>query len=300
MPLLRAASGPLIAALAGGSVLYKFDLFVVTLVSGQVGQWHTGATDLVINSAVVHPGAQFASAGKLKITNTMQVPELEIKFLDTTQTAFTATGAGGTGTALTFRQAIHAGLFDGCAVLYARWYLGPDLNPATLGPGITLFVGDGGRITNFFGAQATLLVRGKSNRLNVAVPKNVYQPACIHTFCDPGCTLSAASFTGSTAVAASPATTRTFLAFAANPNVHPGGTITMTSGVTAGEVRGIIDASISGVTLAYSLTAAPAIGDTFTVFQACNKTISQCNLTYANLANFRGFPYIPPPDTVAP
>jgi hypothetical protein len=65
-------------------------------------------------------------------------------------------------------------------------------------------------------------------------------------------------------------------------------------------VRGIIAADATTVTLANPLSGAPAVGATFTLFQACDKKLATCTSTYSNTANFRGHPYIPPPDTTAP
>ncbi|MBE7190375.1 phage BR0599 family protein, partial [Jatrophihabitans endophyticus] len=47
--------------------------------------------------------------------------------------------------------------------------------------------------------------------------------------------------------------------------------------------------------LAYPLTAAPAAGDAFTVYQGCDHRLATCQTQFANQANFRGFPFIPPP-----
>jgi uncharacterized phage protein (TIGR02218 family) len=47
--------------------------------------------------------------------------------------------------------------------------------------------------------------------------------------------------------------------------------------------------------LMYPLPAAPATGDAFTVYAGCDHTPATCSARFANLANFRGFPYVPPP-----
>src|SRR5258708_16703389 len=42
---------------------------------------------------------------------------------------------------------------------------------------------------------AELTVKGANVLMNQYVPRNAYQLPCIHNFCDPGCTLAAATFT---------------------------------------------------------------------------------------------------------
>jgi hypothetical protein len=43
------------------------------------------------------------------------------------------------------------------------------------------------------------------------------------------------------------------------------------------------------------LQSTPTPGDTFTVYQGCDHTPGTCASKFSNLANFRGFPYVPPP-----
>ncbi len=47
--------------------------------------------------------------------------------------------------------------------------------------------------------------------------------------------------------------------------------------------------------LAYPRVNAPATGDAFTVYQGCDHTMATCKAKFNNLANFRGFPFVPPP-----
>ena len=51
----------------------------------------------------------------------------------------------------------------------------------------------------------------------------------------------------------------------------------------------------ASLTLGYPLQSTPAPGDTFTVYYGCDHTPGTCQSKFNNLANFRGFPYIPPP-----
>ena len=51
----------------------------------------------------------------------------------------------------------------------------------------------------------------------------------------------------------------------------------------------------TSLTLLYPLQSVPAAGDSFTVYFGCDHTPGTCQSKFNNLANFRGFPYVPPP-----
>ena len=42
----------------------------------------------------------------------------------------------------------------------------------------------------------------------------------------------------------------------------------------------------------------PAVGDTFSVFPGCDKTKTTCAGKFSNIARFRGFPFVPVPETI--
>jgi hypothetical protein len=43
------------------------------------------------------------------------------------------------------------------------------------------------------------------------------------------------------------------------------------------------------------LQSVSSVGDTFTIYYGCDHTPGTCQSKFNNLANFRGFPYVPPP-----
>ena len=70
------------------------------------------------------------------------------------------------------------------------------------------------------------------------------------------------------------------------------------SGLNA-NVRATIKSAVAGVSLSlmYPLPSAVTTGDGFTVAMGCDHTRGTCQNRFANLANFRGFPFVPPPQT---
>lgn len=296
MPLLRSCSVALAAALVQPlGPMYQADLYTVTLQSGTVYHWTSWDQDLTVG---VHffSSAPWLTRGKWALKNTMEVPTMELFIDDNTVTGF----GGGTNS---LRNQIHNGLFDGASVFLQRVYMPAPGDTTTFGT-IDLFSGDVGAVS-LMGARATLKVRGKNSRLDVSAPRNVYQPSCLHTFCDTGCTLNAATFTASFIVQASPAPTTSVLGWNVftTGSLFKGGMITMTSGAASGQQRSIIDVHGTApktITLSRPLFVTPAAGDTFNAFQGCDKTLTTCDVTYSNKVNFRGFPFVPPPNTGAP
>ena len=80
------------------------------------------------------------------------------------------------------------------------------------------------------------------------------------------------------------------------------GTVTWTIGANAGRVTEVLshglDGSITTLTLLEAPVRAIAEGDSFIARAGCDKRITTCSATFANVANFRGFPNIPGQDAV--
>jgi uncharacterized phage protein (TIGR02218 family) len=289
--ILRNCLGALATALAAGNVPFSTDLFTVTLQSGTIYRWTSWDRDLVFGGNTFVSSMQWLSRGRWNVTNTMEVPTLEVTILSTS-----AAFGGGT---LPLQTQLHNGLLDGATLLLQRLFMPNAGDTVTYGT-IDIFAGDLGA-GQLQGAKAVYKVRGKNSRLSVNVPRNIYQPSCIHTFCDPGCTLSAGANTHSFVVASGSTSSQVNLTVADTFNVPIYGTLTMTSGVNNGQQRTIIDSLFAtAMVLARPLIAAPAPGDTLTIFGGCDKTFNTCVNTYGNGVNFRAFPYIPPPATTAP
>ena len=190
MPVLRPCSGALAAALAAGALApgsAQADLFTVTLQNGTIYRWASFDVSLVVAGQTFFRGGlgpPWAKRGRWGVTNTMEVSTLEV-VLDADNTAF----AGG----LNLKTLIHNGYFDGASLLLQRVYMPTPGDTTTWGT-VDIFSGDSGSAA-ITPVRMTLKVRSKNSRLSANAPRNVYQPGCLHTFCDTGCTLSAATFT---------------------------------------------------------------------------------------------------------
>ena len=77
---------------------------------------------------------------------------------------------------------------------------------------------------------------------------------------------------------------------------HAQGSIVFTSGADA-NVTATVRSVVAGTSLSlmYPLPETPSVGDAFTVYYGCDHTRGTCQARFNNLANFRGFPFVPPP-----
>lgn len=190
-------------------------------------------------------------------------------------------------------QAMRNGSFDGAIVQRQRVFFSDRIGGTLVG-GVVLFQGRFGTIDNLGRTTAQFTVNSDLVLLDIDMPRNLYQPTCLHTLYDVGCTLTKASF-GTNGTVGAGSTASSILWSGANVNFQQG-TISFTSGVNDGVTATVLSAvNGSKLTLGYPLEAAPSPGDTFTVYFGCDHTPGTCTSKFNNLSNFRGFPYVPPP-----
>ena len=192
-----------------------------------------------------------------------------------------------------FLQALRDGAFDGCEVERARVFFSDRIGGTAVGA-VTLFKGRLGTVDQIGRTSAKLTVNSDLVLLDIDMPRNIYQPTCLHTLYDSGCSLIKNAFGTNGSVGAG-STAAVINWSGANANFQQG-SITFTSGVNTG-VNANVNAVAAGasLTLGYPLQSTPAPGDAFTVYYGCDHTPGTCQSKFNNLANFRGFPYVPPP-----
>jgi uncharacterized phage protein (TIGR02218 family) len=192
-----------------------------------------------------------------------------------------------------FLQALRDGSFDGAEIVRYRVFFSDTIGGTAIGS-VLLFKGRLGVIDEIGRTSAKLTVNSDLALLDIDMPRNVYQPTCLHTLYDSGCTLVKNTF-GTNGIVGSGSTASVINWSAASTNFQQG-SITFTSGVNAG-VTATVGSAVAGtsLTLLYPLESVPAAGDGFTVYYGCDHTPGTCQAKFNNLANFRGFPFVPPP-----
>lgn len=175
----------------------------------------------------------------------------------------------------------------------------------------TLFLSDWrtpqGIVNNFLGmcaaveagrTSAKVTAKAYTHLLDAQMPRNFYQPGCMHTLYDAGCTLNIASFTVSGAVqAGSGNLTINCSTLTQTAGWFTRGFVTFSNGANSG-LRYTVSNFVPGVlTLTKPLTYPIAVGDAFTVCAGCDHQQATCKNKFNNLVNFRGYPYVPVPET---
>ena len=189
-------------------------------------------------------------------------------------------------------NAIREGAFDGATVQRDRVFL-TAIGGAVIG-GVTMFHGRVSTVDNVGRTQAQITVASDLVILDYDLPRNIYSPTCVHTLYDSGCGVIRGTFSASGTVGAGSTAALINTGVAAAGQAQ--GSILFTSGANA-NVRVTVKSVAAGVSLAlmYPLPSPPATGDTFSVAFGCDHTRGACQGKFNNLANFRGFPFVPPP-----
>ena len=190
-------------------------------------------------------------------------------------------------------QALREGVFDGAEITRSRIFFSDTLGGTVVGS-VILFKGRMGPVGQIGRTTAKFTVNSDLVLLDIDMPRNLYQPTCVHTLYDSGCTLVKSAF-GTNGTAGSGCTDSLINWTGADPKFAQG-SITFTSGVNNG-VTATVGSAVAGtsLTLIYPLEEIPNSGDTFTVYQGCDHTPATCRNKFNNFVNFRGFPFVPPP-----
>lgn len=207
-----------------------------------------------------------------------------------------------------FVQAAHLGIFDGATVQMSKgFYNAPVLGVLDTSPGRVAW--KQGKVNNVKPSRSKVIlsIADDTQNFDVAMPRNVLQTGCVHSLFDSGCGLSRAAFTVSGSVSGAPGVLQ-FNTGLTQPNGYFDlGRIVFTSGVNNGlkrTVKSYVNAS-GQVTLIVPLPVAPSAGDTFSIEPGCPKTQAACENNnsavapaFNNKARFRGYPYVPVPETL--
>jgi uncharacterized phage protein (TIGR02218 family) len=191
-----------------------------------------------------------------------------------------------------FLNALRAGAFDGASFQRQRVFMAA-LGDTPVG-GVILFQGRISTVDQVGRTSAKVTVASDLIILDYDMPKNLYSATCVHVLYDSGCALVKNAFgTNGTVGAGSSAS---LINFSGALAAHQQGSITFTSGANE-DIAATVKIAAPGVSLAlaYPLPSAPATGDAFTVYQGCDHTPATCQNQFNNLVNFRGFPFVPPP-----
>ncbi len=195
-----------------------------------------------------------------------------------------------------FPQFAFNGGFDGATVSIDRCFM-PTYGDTSAGV-VNLFFGNVSEVKPSRSA-VVLTVSSQLELLDLDMPRNLLSPGCIHALFDTGCTLTQANYAAYDWVTAGSALSINSTGLNMPAGYFTQGTILFTSGADTGATATIKEHTlVNGIntfSLMTPMNATPAVGDNFTVFPGCDKTMATCRGTFNNLAHFRGWPFVPSP-----
>jgi len=274
--------------------LFLCELYTLTLKSGTVLRYTDGPQDLTVGGhtylstfgdtipGFVRQSIEQAVGVKVETCQVDMIYNRNTLILGLTPGAFAAAGG-----------------FDD-ATISIDTLLTPSLNDVSRGS-INAF---SGIITDVEPDANRLTLTCSSGMLYLAgqFPRNYFLPSCEHALYDAGCTLNPATFTV-TSVAVTSATAKqiTAASLAQASGYFALGWITMRSGANNGLIRSVRGFASGVLDLLYPFPVAPAPGDLFDATPGCDKTETGANgcPKFSNLPHFRGFPFVPTPETIA-
>jgi uncharacterized phage protein (TIGR02218 family) len=281
-PSWEQSPGALAALLNSGVPLERADCYTVTLAGGQVLRW--SGSDV----AVTFGGNTYALGPGITRNRLRWVVGVEVSTLDMTLSDNVGTQIAGRG----LMAFIRARGFYGARVLLQRafWAFG-DTAPR----GALLWFAGAVADCRVDRDTAQLTINSDIERLNVQVPRDVYQPGCLNSLYDGLCQVSRAAFTvtGLATSATSAGRTTFSHALVQYAGWFDLGVVTMTSGANEGQSRTVKQHTYGELVVLQPWGFPVAIGDTFSISAGCNKTQATCSSNLCILARFRGMPYFP-------
>ena len=259
------------------------ECFKFTLASGAMLAWTNVDVALVFNGVTYSATGPLVQGLKYKASVGLEVDKQQITIAARPSDLLSGNP---------ILNAIREGAFDGAAVQRDRVFMS-SAGGSVIG-GVKLFVGRVATIDAVGRTQAQLTIASDLVVLDYDMPRNLYSPTCVHALYDSGCGVIRGAYSANGTAGAGSSSSLILSSVAAAG--HAQGSIVFTSGANA-NFRATVRNVVAGVslTLIYPLPGPPAVGDAFTVAFGCDHTRGTCQSRFANLANFRGFPFVPPP-----
>jgi len=283
---MKAANPALIELLNSGENFEMADIWTITLNGGAVVRWSGADLEITANSQ------RFLLGPAIKRGPISEKVGLEVASLPMEVTADSNDLING----VPVIQFIRKRGLDGATVRLERAFFPKWGDPAT---GTVLrFAGRVTSVDGIKGSTASVTISSWAVLLNVNMPANLYQTACVHTVYDAGCGLNPALFAVSGAVAGTPTAAAFASTLSTAANDFAQGRIVFTSGANNGLTATVRSNDGAGnFALIRSLPASPAAGDTFIAYPGCDLTRARCIARFNNLGRLKSTPFVPVPET---
>lgn len=292
-------TNPTLNALLASRQFYRVDLYTLVLVDGTTYRWAAADANISYGGNTWDCGGQTGpffeiskdTGGRVTWSTGLNADSMNVEV---------APGASQI-LGIPFAVACRFGVLDG-ATLQRDLAIMSNYGDTSAGL-VTMFFG---RIVEIdIGDQLlTLNVNAPTELLDQQLPRNLFQPGCVNTLFDASCTLLQNSFREAFTIGAG-STQRLLLLSGPTKasSYYDQGKVIFTSGQANGEARSIrswalgTGGALGTANIWPPLAVAPIAGDTGYIYAGCDKTLATCQNKFNNLANFRGFPDVPVPET---
>lgn len=263
------------------------DLYTVTLNSGTVLRLADFDVNIVYNKNIYKANSIIFSSKETKNSVGFGVDNIDITaYYDNSDIIVNG---------LTFAQALRVGYIDNANIVIEIAFL--DTYGNIIGV-IEDFTG-GLQIEQFTRYKASLTAVANLSQLSNKLPKNVYATSCINSLYDNVCKVKRENYTyyGKLLEGSTSTKLKVDIEYTLADGWLNRGAIEFTTGHNA-TIRTSIKSHTDGLlVLSKPLPYKIATGDNFFVYAGCERTRAACKDKFNNSSNYRGFNYIPPPES---
>ena len=295
---MRTTNAAIISFLQENTEHLFADTYQIDLING-TSYYYTTATNswtlgVTVSPPITYQARQVLFSGvKLRQTDSLDIDEQELKI---------AYKPGATIAGQTWFQAMNTGILDGARITRGRAFFRQWGQQPVGGQVITLFYGYVASVLQAGASLATVQVKSDLNLLDMDIPRNLWGPTCIWVFgtTNPdgsGCKVNRNLYAQHGIVGSSPSFSKIPWAHTDAGNYFAQGTVQFETGANVGSRRTIQYSDSTQLVVTYPWNNPVAAGDQFVAYPGCDRKQSTCSSKYNNLPNFRGFPYVPPPET---
>lgn len=247
------------------------EIYTFTLVGGTVLRYSAAATQITVGANTwTKTGLNF-KRGSTKVVLGLETDQFDLTvYHDPNDPSTYVNGQK-------FADFVRQGGLDGAVMQMERVFMAPGSWGDTSNGTVIWFYG---LVSNTAPgrSETRITVKDLTEKLNQQWPRRVVQASCIHTLYDSGCTLNKAAFAVAGTVGVGSTTTTITSNLANADDYFSLGFVVFNTGAAAGQKRSIKTYAQAGGVMAlnFPLTAAPANGDTFTVYPGCDKMMATC------------------------
>ena len=298
---MKTAPPTLVTFLGGNTSALQFDLWTITTPAGVVVRWTDADIDITTTDARTFVRGPVITRDRVTWVRGLQVDSLKVVMQSPSQLVNN----------LTLPAFATSGGFDGASVTLERCYLNTS---GTYQGSLIWFTGLVAQV-NPSRLGCVMEVKSQLTQLNQQLPRNLYQSGCVNDLYDPNCAAAKASFTTTGAVVGVSTDFNPYLDVSVLMDSKPGffggtvylpfqlGVLKFNSGANAGISRTVQTytrtSSLNGrLRFSRPFPFTPVVGDGFTISAGCDKTLATCQNVFNNTSHFRGFPFVPVPETV--